>query len=64
MIEILFEGRKLKRRSIGRVFRRGPTVLAELDGRVQTLCEYPSIDEAELGKGYLLKKLNRRRQWI
>jgi hypothetical protein len=61
---VLFEGRRLKRRSIGRVFRRGSTVVAELDGLTKVLRDYDSVADAEIGKRYLLVKLNRRRTWI
>jgi len=61
---VLFEGRQLDVRSLGRVFRRGSTVVAEIDDRCLVLHVYDTVDDAELGKNCLLQKLNRRCKWI
>jgi hypothetical protein len=61
--KILFEGKLYAPRAIGRISRRGSGVFAEINGLKTLLHAYDDPRDAELGRKYLLARLDRRAGW-
>jgi hypothetical protein len=62
--KVLFEGKKIPRVKIGKIWRRGHKVFGMISGERELLCEYSFLDEAKLGLRHLAYKLGREASWI
>lgn len=63
MSQILFEGKKYRFDLIGKIWRRKSVLFCVYKENPTVLKDFLYVDWAQMGKKYLLFKLNRRCRW-
>lgn len=64
MDEFLFEGKKLKKSEIQKIYRTGYVLFIQRKHKKDISVFYETVKDAELGEDYLKHRLGRKKKWI